>query len=311
MNRFWLLAGGAGLLSAAVFLAGMLAIFKGVYAGLLLVYASPAPLFAAALGLGGNAGFIAAAGGILPVLLAGGVQTGLNFAVLAAAPAAILGRQAMLSRTTPDGVVEWYPPGALAGWLCGIGALTLTLFALLMAAQPGGLSGTVDEMLTNLADWMQVAGDDRDMFVRLLHPILPGAAVGFLMLVQVVNGALAQGLLSAANRALRPTPDIGALELPGWVATAGAAAALAAVILGGEIGYFARNLVIIAAIPFFLQGLSVVHVLARRTGGGGMLLAIFYVTLIVLGWVAVILVLLGLVEQIVGLRRRMGSGDRT
>ena len=41
-----------------------------------------------------------------------------------------------------------------------------------------------------------------------------------------------------------------------------------------------------------------------------MMLVIFYVMLIVLGWVAFLIVLLGLVEQIIGLRRRMDDGDR-
>ncbi len=309
MYRFWLFAGGAGLLSAAAFLTGILAGVKGSYAGFLLVYVSPAPLYAAALGLTGQAGFVAALAGAVPVALALGAQAGFGYAVLAGAPAAILGRQAMLSRQTPDGATEWYPPGALAGWLCGIGAAVMTLFALLLASQPAGLSGTVHEMLTELAEWMQVVEDDRTLFVDLLHPILPGTAVAFLMLVHVANAALAQGLLSAASREVRPAPDLGALELPGWIATAGAVAIVAAIIFGGDFGYFARNLVIVAAIPFFLQGLAVVHVLARRTGGGAALLAVFYVTLIVLGWVAILLVLLGLIEQVAGLRRRMGGQD--
>ncbi len=311
MHRFWLLAGAAGLVSASAFRIGVVAGLGGSYPGFMLVYLSPAPLFAAALGLGGSASIVAAAAGAVPVVLTGGIPAGLGYAALAAVPAAILGRQAMLSRSNAEGGVEWYPPGALAGWLCGIGAVAFTLLCALLASEPAGLSGTVHEMLTELAGRMQFAEDDRQLFIGILHPVLPGTAVAFLMLVQVVNGALAQWLLSVANRAIRPAPDFGALELPGWIATAGAAAALAAVVLGGEFGYFARNLVIVAAVPFFLQGLSVVHVLARRTGGGAMILAVFYVTLIVLGWVAVVLVLLGLVEQIVGLRRRMNSVNRT
>ncbi|MDH3230749.1 MAG: YybS family protein [Alphaproteobacteria bacterium] len=310
MYRFWLVAGSAGLASAAAFLIGVMAGLGGSYAGFMLVYLSPAPLFAAALGLGGSASIVAAVAGSVPVALAGGLPAGLGYAVVAAAPTAILGRQAMLSRSNEEGRIEWYPPGALAGWLCGIGAVTYILLCILLASQPAGLSGTVREMLTQLAAWMEVPDDDRELFIGLLHPILPGTAVAFLMLVQVANGALAQGLLSAANRAVRPAPDLGALELPGWIAIAGAVAALAALVVGGEFEYFARNLVIIAAVPFFLQGLSVVHVLARRTGGGAMLLAVFYVTLVVLGWVAIVLVLLGLVEQIIGLRRRMNTEDK-
>jgi len=310
MYRFWLLAAGAGLVSAAAFLIGIRLGLGGSYPGLMLVYLSPAPVFGAALGLGGSAGFIAAAAGLVLVALVNGIPDGLGYAVLAAAPAAILGRQAMLSRSNEAGGVEWYPPGALAGWLCGIGAAALTLLCVLLASQPPGLSGTVREMLMELAAWMKVPDDDLDLFVGFLHPILPGASVAFFMLLQVANGALAQALLSASRRALRPAPDLGALELPGWIATGGAVAALAAILLGGDYGYYARNLVFVAAVPFFLQGLSVVHVLARKTGGGAMLLAVFYVTLVLLAWVSIMLVLLGLVEQIVGLRRRMNSEDK-
>lgn len=310
MYRFWLLAGGAGLVSAAAFLGGVKAGLSGSYSGFMLVYLSPAPLFTAALGLGGSAGIVAAAVGTAPVIIAGGIPAGLGYTALAAVPSAVLGWKVMLSRANADGEIEWYPPGALAGWLCGIGVVTYVLLCVLLASQPAGLSGTVKEMLTELAGRIQIPDDEMDLFIGILHPIVPGAAVAFLMLIQAANGALAQGLLSAADRAIRPAPDLGALELPSWIATGGAVAALAALVVGGEFGYVARNLVIVAAVPFFLQGLSVVHVLARRTGGGTMLLAIFYVTLIVLGWIAVVLVLLGLVEQIAGLRRRMNRGSR-
>ena len=53
MYRFWFLAGGAGLISAAAFLTGVIAGLGGSYSGFMLVYLSPAPLFAAALGLAG------------------------------------------------------------------------------------------------------------------------------------------------------------------------------------------------------------------------------------------------------------------
>jgi len=311
MHRSWLLAVGAGLVSSAAFLGGVAAGLKGSVAGFMLVYLAPAPLFAAALGSGGAAGIIASAVGLAPVVMAAGLEAGGAYAALIGMPAAVLGRQAMLSRINADGGFEWYPPGALAGWLFAIGAVIYALLCALLGSQPAGLSGTVREMLTELAGLMQMADDDLELFMGLLHPIFPGMAIATLMLIQVANGALAQGLLAAAGRAVRPSPDFGAMVLPGWIATVAAAAALCALVVGDEFGYFARNLVIVAMVPFFLQGLSVVHVLARRTGGGTMLLTVFYVMLIVLGWIVIVLVLLGLVEQVAGLRRRMTRGNET
>lgn len=311
MYRFWLMAGSAGLASAAVFLGGIAAATGGAYIGFMMAYLAPAPLYMAGLGLGGAASIIAGIVGTVPVALVADLPTSLGYAVSSAAPAAILGRQAMLSRRTEDGAIEWYPPGALAGWLCGVGAVTFTLLCILLAVQPAGLSGTVKDMLVELTGRMPVREQDRELFVQLFHPFLPGGAVAVMLLIQVGNGALAQGLLSAMKRAIRPSPDIGALILPGWTATVGAGAALAAIVLGGDWGYFARNLVIVTAVPFFLQGLSVVHVLARKASSGAILLAVFYVTLVILGWaVAAAVVVIGLVEQVVGLRRRLENKDQ-
>lgn len=309
MNRFWLLAGGAGLLSAAAFLGGVMAGIKGSIPGIMLAYLSPAPLFAAALGLGGSAGIVAAAAGTVPVMLAGGAAALVGYAVLAAVPAGVLGRQAMLSRVDANGDNEWYPSGALVGWLFGFGAAVHAVCSVVLAAQPAGLSGNIKEMLTDLAVKMRIPDDSMETIVGVVHPVLPGTAIAILMLVQVGTGALAQGLLVSAGRAIRPSPDFRALELPGWIATAGAVTALAAIVLDGDPGYFARNLLILAIVPYFLLGLSVVHVLAARTGGGSLLLVVFYVTLIVLGWVAVVIVLLGLAEPLIGLRRRMNRQD--
>lgn len=309
MNRVLLLAVTAGLMSAAVYLGGVTAGLGGSYFGIMLAYLSPAPLFAAALGLGGPAGVLAAIVGTVPVLILGGAAALFGYMALAAVPAGVLGRQAMLSRVDDQGETEWYPPGALAGWLFGIGAVIHATFSAVLGARPAGLSGSVEEMLTELAVRVQIPDDRLDPIINYLHPILPGTAIAFLLLVQVGNGALAQGLLVAGGRSIRPTPDFGALELPGWTAVAGAVIALAAIVLDGDLGYFARNLLIVATVPYFLQGLSVVHVLAARTGGGSMILAVFYVTLIVLGWVAVLIVLLGLVEQLVGFRQRLNRND--
>lgn len=306
MHRFWLMAVGAGLASAAVFLFGL----TGSTSSIMLAYLSPLPLFAAALAAGGVTGIVAAVLGTVPVMVVAGPQVGLAYAALAAAPAALLGHLAMLSRSDEAGGIEWYPSSALAGWLCTVGLAGLVLLCGLLAGQPAGLSGTAGEMATEFASWLQV--EDKKLFVGMLQPILPGITIASWMLLLVVNGVLAQGLLVALNRAARPSPDIGALTLPRWIAIAGALAALAVILFSGDYSYFARNMLIVIAVPYFLQGLSVVHVLARKLGGDNMVLAIFYVTLVVVGWgVAPVIVLLGLIEQIAGLRRLITKEGRT
>jgi hypothetical protein len=299
------MAGGAGLVSASVFLIA----FSGSIAGIMLTYLSPLPVFAAALALGGAAGVVAAVLGTVPVIVGAGLPFGLAFAIFVAAPAAALGRLAMLSRTDEQGAVEWYPPGALTGWLCVIGLAALAVFCGFLARHSDGLSGGVNQLTTELAGLLQI--EEKDDFVVFFQRILPGFSVASWMLLLVVNAVLAQGLLRAVNQAGRPSPDIAALTLPRWIAPAAALAALAAVLLRGNYAYFAGSMLFVMAVPYFLQGLAVVHLLARKIGADSMILAVFYVTLVVIGsGVIPLIVLLGLVEQIIGLRRRMDGGDR-
>src|SRR5581483_11908465 len=98
---------GCGAAAAALYLAVML----GSPGGLILVYLTQLPLFAAGLWLG----FAAAL-----------------FAGLNVVPVVILVRQALLARRQDDGTLQWYPPGLLAAWLtgmalAGIGAAVVAL----------------------------------------------------------------------------------------------------------------------------------------------------------------------------------------
>lgn len=307
MYRFWLLAVAAGLASAVIFMSGL----AGSTATMILANLAPAPLFAAALGLGAFGGMVAAAASTVFVLISGGFTTAATFALVTAVPVALLGRQAMLSRTREDGSVEWYPSIGLLAWLTGIGATAFLVLALFLASQTEGLSGTVRAAVEEMAEIFQLEGEHRDLLVATATPLLPGMAIAMWMLMLVVNGAVAQGLLVAGKKALRPTPDIAALHLPGWIAPAAAAVGLAAILLAGDPGYAARNLLVVMTVPFFLQGISVVHMLARRTGGGAALLAVFYVMLVVVGWVGILIVLLGLLEQFVNLRARMSRREES
>jgi len=89
-----------------------------------------------------------------------------------------------------------------------------------------------------------------------------------------------------------------------------AATAAAGLLLSGSLGFVGTNLCLILATPYFFSGLAVIHALAARNGARLGVLVLLYVTLglviLVLSWIAVLaMAALGLVDQIVGLRRRL------
>ena len=129
--------------------------------------------------------------------------------------------------------------------------------------------------------------------------------------MMVINSALAQGLISGAGRNLRPTPSFVEIELPDWPAYALGGTALIWLIGGsGNIGFAAGALFVIVLAPFFLQGIAVVHVLARRGATRSRVaitLTIFYILLIFLQWPMILVAVLGVVEQWARLRRRLAA----
>ena len=94
--------------------------------------------------------------------------------------------------------------------------------------------------------------------------------------------------------------------MPPWFAIAFGLAILAAFVPGTG-GLIGRTLALIFAVPFFLQGLAVLHSFAGRTKSPGMMLAVVYVVLFIFGGLVALVTLLGLVEDWVRLRRRFAG----
>ena len=134
--------------------------------------------------------------------------------------------------------------------------------------------------------------------------ILPGTVALSWLVMLVVNGVLGQGLVSRFKRNLRPSPDFAMLELPNWLSILGAVLLIGATLLPGSLGYLAKNAAFIMALPFFLVGLSVIHVAARRLSAGMLLLVLFYILMMLFGWPVILVAFLGLIEQRAGFRQK-------
>ena len=280
MPRSVLLALAGGVASGLLYLA----IIAGTMGGMLFAYLSQVPLFLVGLSLG-----------LSPVATA---------AALAALIVA-----ALLNRPAPDGSVVWYPTGHLVAMLAGMAAIGMVAVALLFGGGEEGLRGSVRDGLSRVLEAMMPPGQDaadRIAFADGVAAIFPGLAGVSWMLMMAVNGSLAQGVLSGFGRTIRPSPPLAELVLPSWPYYALGASLLFAIVAGGAVGYIAGNLAIVFAVPFFFQGLGVVHALANRVSARTLSLSIFYLVLIVSGWLALVVAVAGLMEPFVKLRLRYG-----
>lgn len=302
MSRTLLVAFSGGLASALIYaLTGM-----GSFGGILLAYFAPLPLYLIGFSLGFTASAAASAVAVIAMVILGGFLSAAIFVIVNALPALVIIRQALRSRADAQGQPVWYPAGLLVIGLSLTGAILYTVVALWLEAQPAGLEGSVRAILEEMASRIIPAesANTRPAIVAMLTPMLPGfIAVSWLIMV-VVNASLAQGLLVRFKRNFRPSPDIVDMEFPNWFPVAAAIAAMAGVLLPGALGYYGVNLAMILILPFFFMGLAVVHAVCRRNAATAFMLTVFYGTLIVFGWLALIVAALGLIEPWVGLRRR-------
>ncbi len=300
----WPIAAGAGAVSAVI---GLL-FTTGNPGSLLLIYLAPLPLFLVGLGGGVTAGAVAGATGFVVAGLMGGLAAGGIYAVVHGIPTWLVTRHALSQSTAANGSGPvWAPPGQ------ALTALSLLAAGLLLVAAIGvwgsgaslyeGIEGYLSAAFGELVP--EISAADRELAVQRIVPWLPGAVAGSWILMVAANGVLAQWLLTRSGRAIRPTPAYSALQVPDQLSLAIVGAAVAALLLPGDLRYTGRNLALVLAVPFFLLGLTVVHTALRRLSMGRPLLVAAYLTVALSSLAMLVVVALGLAEQWMGIRNRL------
>ena len=308
MSRQLLLAIAAGAVAALFYVA----VGLGSFGSLILAYLAQLPLFAIGLGAGFLHALIAA--GVGAVLIAGALPLGAAglFLATAALPVLVLTNRALLSRTDPDGSVEWYPPGYLLAILNGIALAALLAAALVFWGRPDGMIGAGKELLAEMTRGTGAGGMSEQAIAAAqdrLAWFLPALVLSSWQIMVMVNGLLAQGVLSRFSLNIRPGAPFRELWLPQWLSFA-FVAALVASFLPGRIGDLGGNAAIVAALPFVFLGLSVIHALSARWPARIFVLVCVYVALFIAGWPAVIVAVIGFLETWLSLRRRFSRGRR-
>ncbi|MFQ5784739.1 MAG: DUF2232 domain-containing protein [Alphaproteobacteria bacterium] len=307
MWKATLIAVGAGIVSSLIFVAPI----SGLTSGMILVSFTQLPLFIVGLSLGVASAVIAA--GTATALVVGFVPLSgvVPFAVTMTVPAVVVVRQALLSRTAPDGSVEWYPPGQLMAILTVYGALTFVAVTLYLAGEPGGIDRVLQSTLSQgIAYYFpEMTEADRIAAASQASAVFPAMLFGSWLFTVLINGVLAQAILVRSGHNLRPSPAYVGIEVPRGLAVALALSAALWLVADGTPGYAGRILTLVFAAPYFFQGLGVVHRVARLWPGRLVALVLFYILLLILpGGAGIWLVAgVGLVEHWVGLRRRLAG----
>lgn len=299
-------AAAGGLISALLYLL----VSAGGMGGLVLAYLAPLPVFAAGFGYGRNAVVIAGlVGGAATAALSGNGFTVLAYVLTVGLPVVITVRSAILVREGQDGAPEWFPPGRLLIRQAGLAIAGFLAAVVLASGEPGGLEGILRGLMSELGRKLAEAdaGLDQELSLVWVSSIVPGLTGVSWLVMMVLNGLLAQGVLARFGAAIRPTPRFVDIALPRWTDIA-FALCVAGAFLPDPIGFAALNPALILGALFGFTGLATVHAFARTKRSGRALLVTFYVVVFLLGWPILLVIGLGLIEQWMGLRRRWSAG---
>ena len=302
---------GSGLVSAALFASAATATSL---AGLLF-YLAPLPLCLAGLGWGGMAALLSALTGIVVIATSLGAATAAVFALSIAAPTALLAHLALLTRpaATPNGQVvgplEWYPPGRIVGWAALIAGLLAGILVLTIGYDQEAYRDTIRQILEHST--LKELDRNGTVFTEeaiaslssVLARALPAAFAIIWFTITLFNLWIAALIVDASGRALRPWPDLRGFELPNALVPL-FAGALAASFLPGLPGLLATGLAGALLFAYVLQGLAVIHLYSHGLPFRAVLLTAVYLGILLLGWVALVVAILGLAEPLLGLRRR-------
>jgi hypothetical protein len=306
MSSFALLAGGAGVASVLLYVS----LLTGTIAAYILAYLAQLPLFLIGLWVGTGGVLIAGLTATVIAATFGGLMFATTYLIANAMPVLFMTRQALLSRGDGRGGIEWYPSGLLVAWLAGLVAAAFVTLTLALTPISGGFEGMLRQLiergLRELGRY-DPTGMPIEHAAYMIVQFFPGVVAASWLVMVAINGSLAQGLLVRFGRNRRPSPDLAALELPGWLPGAAAICGIGAM-MPGLAGFVGRNLILIIGATFAFAGLAVIHAFARRWGNRLLWLTAVYVFIFLFGWPLLFVALLGAIEPWANLRKRFSGG---
>lgn len=314
MNILIAIAAGcaAGLMFASL--------VSGALISLLLFYLAPLPLMVAALGWGSASVLIGALTAGAGLGFAFGLAYFVAFIVTVGLPAFWLGHLALLAKpaaadategtsgSSPVPVLDWYPPGRLLLWI-SLFACLITVSALLtlgtdyetiIAALRRGLGRILS------ARDGATPGADTERMLDAIIQIAPAAATLVAMFTLTLNLWLSGRIVLTSGRLRRPWPDLRSIEIPQIVMLI-LAAALALSFAGGMLGMLSQIASAALLMAYLLVGFAVLHVATQSAGGRWWWLTAAYGAVVVFGWPALLVAILGLIEGAIGLRKRFAA----
>lgn len=302
---------GAGLASALLFYSAARG-SPGISAALLVL--TPLPMLLGGFGWGLHAAVAGALATAAAVLFTNGFWPAIGTTVSLGIPVIGIVYLAFLSRAIGEDPShrEWYPAGRLVTGIALYGGALPLLMLPLSGASYEDLRAPLTELIRRFSrdaatdlGLRPMSEDQIRAAATILVTTLPGFIAIYWTAIMCVNSYVAGRIVRASGRLARAWPDIPGMRLPKDALV---------VFSIGLLACYASGIVSVAGVSitgsllfaFFLTGLALIHTIAR--GRSPALLILLYLALIFAGpYIAAVLVLGGLADTLVDLKRRFGG----
>ena len=314
----------AGLVAGGVAALLYLSLATGSAIGLLLFYLAPLPGFIAGFGWGVRAAAIAALAGTILILASLGITPAIAYGASLAIPSVIITHFAFLYRVSDlpqaetvgtaetEVKIEWYPVGNLVLITTLYGGVLAMLAILLLGpsheAYLAKIGSELDMILGKASEagfFKKLPPEKLEQYKQLVQAALPASTAILWSLLALINMWIAAHIVRVSELLTRPWPDLSSIELPVKYSFALVIVLGLSLILPGLAGLILSAFAGALMLAFLLLGLAVVHYVTRTWPARGLILFVTYVAAIFIGWGSIVLVVLGAIEPLAQLRKRV------
>ena len=308
MNNPAVIGALAGLVSALLFVSAA----TSAVAAALLIYITPLPLMIAGLGWGIRASAIGLGVGMVTAAAAFSINVSLTYALMLAGPATVLVYLALLSRPDPqarDGLA-WYPPGWLIAWTALMAGAVGAGSAIVLAAGAGdydtGVRQLFNETLMPVLQQseQELSEEEISQTIQVMSGLLPGAVAAVWLLIMLINTWIGGKITSMSGRLIRPWPRLLDMEYPRFLPIA-FLLTLLGTMFAGLTAAIASAFTGAILLAYLVMGLIVIHAITRGSNLQPLILVLLYVGIVLVGWLALIVALVGVAEPLLRLRQRV------
>jgi hypothetical protein len=199
-------------------------------------------------------------------------------------------------------------------WCAILGALIVIVaipsFGLDEESFRAGLRAAFERILrgqsATSADSLTVRPVESTRLIEFLITVVPPGAAALATVTNAINLWLAARVVKISGRLRRPWPDLAEIEFPAFAPVL-LALAIAGSFLPNLLGTICGILAASLLMAYAVLGFAVLHSITRGAGGRGLVIGTVYAVVLILGWPALLMTLLGLADTAFGLRQRFAA----